>query len=72
MGVVPLSPLAFGLLCGKYDRAVVEAAAPRADGLPNGAGESGTSRPADDKRLEGASPFGDSLFTKKTGRSSTL
>ncbi len=33
MGVVPWSPLAYGLLTGKYDRSVVEAAGPRAGGF---------------------------------------
>ncbi len=34
MGIVPWSPLAYGLLTGKYDRATVEASASRAGGLP--------------------------------------
>ncbi|MFC7556336.1 aldo/keto reductase [Pseudoroseomonas wenyumeiae] len=34
MGLVPWSPLAYGLLTGKYDRAAVEAAAPRQGGVP--------------------------------------
>jgi aryl-alcohol dehydrogenase-like predicted oxidoreductase len=34
MGIVPWSPLAFGLLTGRYDRATVEAASTRAAGLP--------------------------------------
>ena len=41
MGVVPWSPLAYGLLTGKYDRAAVEASAPRAGGLPREAGGGG-------------------------------
>ncbi|GJD82463.1 aldo/keto reductase [Methylobacterium haplocladii] len=65
MGVVPWSPLAYGLLSGKYDRATVEAAGPRADGLPKDAAQSGEARPADDNRLDGANPFGDSLFTPR-------
>ena len=63
MGIVPWSPLAFGLLTGKYDRATVEAAGPRAGGLPGGAFAAGEKRPEDDKRLDGANPFGDTLFT---------
>ena len=65
MGIVPWSPLAYGLLSGKYDRATVEAAAPRAGGLPRDAAVAGEQRPADDKRLDGANPFGDSLFTER-------
>ena len=65
MGIVPWSPLAFGLLTGKYDRASVESAAPRAGGLPREAGQAGDQRSQDDKRLDGANPFGDSLFTER-------
>ena len=65
MGVVPWSPLAYGLLTGKYDRATVEAAPPRAGGLPRDAAADNEQRPADDKRLDGANPFGDSLFTPR-------
>ena len=65
LGILPWSPLAFGLLSGKYDRALVDASAPRSAGLPNGAGKEGELRPVDDKRLDGANPFGDSLFTDK-------
>ena len=65
LGLVPWSPLAFGLLTGKYDRAVVEAASPRDGGLPRDAARPGDVRPSDDKRLDGANPFGDSLFTPR-------
>jgi aryl-alcohol dehydrogenase-like predicted oxidoreductase len=65
MGIVPWSPLAFGLLTGKYDRATVEAAAPRAGGLPRDAAQEGEQRPDGDKRLDGANPFGDTLFTER-------
>jgi aryl-alcohol dehydrogenase-like predicted oxidoreductase len=65
MGMVPWSPLAYGLLTGKYDRATVEAAPTRAGGLPRDAAEVDARRPADDKRLDGANPFGDSLFTPR-------
>jgi aryl-alcohol dehydrogenase-like predicted oxidoreductase len=37
LGVVPWSPLAYGLLTGKYDRATVEAGPSRAGGLPRDA-----------------------------------
>ena len=65
LGVLPWSPLAYGLLTGKYDRATVEAGAPRAGGLPRDAAKEGETRPQDDKRLDGANPFGDSLFTER-------
>jgi aryl-alcohol dehydrogenase-like predicted oxidoreductase len=65
MGIVPWSPLAYGLLTGKYDRTTVEAAAPRAGGLPRDAATANATRPEDDKRLDGANPFGDSLFTPR-------
>ena len=65
MAMVPWSPLAYGLLTGKYDRAAVEAAAPRAGGLPRDAALADAQRPASDKRLDGANPFGDSLFTER-------
>jgi len=65
MAIQPWSPLAFGLLTGKYDRAAVAAAAPRDAGLPRDAASPNADRPADDKRLDGANPFGDSLFTDR-------
>ncbi|PZN97305.1 MAG: aldo/keto reductase [Alphaproteobacteria bacterium] len=68
LGIVPWSPLAYGLLAGKYDRATVEAGAPRAGGLPRDAATSEETRPEDDKRLDGANPFGDSLFTERNWR----
>lgn len=68
LGVVPWSPLAYGLLAGKYDRVKVEAGAPRAGGLPRDAATTGEARPEDDKRLDGANPFGDSLFTERNWR----
>ena len=67
MGLVPWSPLAYGLLSGKYDRATVEETGPRAGGLPKEAAPSGEARPADDWRLDGANPIGDSLFTQRNG-----
>jgi aryl-alcohol dehydrogenase-like predicted oxidoreductase len=65
MGIVPWSPLAFGLLTGRYDRATVEAASPRAAGLSRDAAIAGSERPEGDKRLDGANPFGDTLFTQR-------
>ncbi len=64
LGVMPWSPLAYGLLTGKYDRASVEAAPSRTGGLPNDAA-SGAARAGDDNRLDGANPFGDTLFTER-------
>ena len=68
MAVVPWSPLAFGFLAGKYDRATVERAEARAAGLPRDAAATDEVRPADDKRLDGSNPFGDSLFTERNWR----
>ena len=65
MAMVPWSPLAYGLLTGKYDRATVEAAGPRAGGLPRDAASGEEKRPDGDKRLDGPNPFGDSLFTPR-------
>ncbi len=65
MGILPWSPLAYGLLTGKYDRAAVEAAGPRAGGLPRDVAAKSEERPQDDKRLDGANPFGDTLFTER-------
>ncbi len=65
MGIVPWSPLAFGLLTGKYDRAAVEAGPSRPAGLPRNAGAENEKRPEGDKRLDGANPFGDTLFTPR-------
>ena len=39
MGIVPWSPLAYGLLTGKYNRAIVEAGPSRAGGLPRDAAD---------------------------------
>jgi aryl-alcohol dehydrogenase-like predicted oxidoreductase len=65
MGIVPWSPLAYGLLTGKYDRKTVEAGSPRAGGLPNESAAPAEKRPESDKRLDGANPFGDTLFTER-------
>ena len=64
LGVMPWSPLAYGLLTGKYDRATVEAAPSRAGGLPNEAASDGA-RAGGGARLDGANPFGDTLFTDR-------
>lgn len=63
MGLVPWSPLAYGLLTGKYDRTAVEAASARQGGVPNQGAASHAGRPGGDKRLDGDNPFGDTLFT---------
>ncbi len=65
MAIQPWSPLAYGLLTGKYDRASVESGAPRSGGLPREMAVQGEDRPHDDKRLDGANPFGDTLFTER-------
>ena len=67
MGLIPWSPLAYGLLTGKYDRETVEAGPSRSGGVPNSGGETGD-RPEGDKRLDGDNPFGDSLFTDRNWR----
>ena len=67
LGMMPWSPLAYGLLTGKYDRATVEAGSPRAGGLPSDAA-AGEARAPGDKRLDGANPFGDTLFTDRNWR----
>jgi len=68
MGLVPWSPLAYGLLTGKYDRATVEAGPSRQGGVPNAGDDGQTTRPEDDKRLDGDNPFGDTLFTDRNWR----
>lgn len=67
MGVIPWSPLAYGLLTGKYDRAAVEAAPSPGSGVPNAGGLT-AARPQDDKRLDGDNPFGGTLFTNHNWR----
>jgi aryl-alcohol dehydrogenase-like predicted oxidoreductase len=64
LGMMPWSPLAYGLLTGRYDRAEVEARGPIQGGLPDTPATSGE-RDSDDKRLDGANPFGDTLFTER-------
>ncbi|MFN3817063.1 aldo/keto reductase [Brevundimonas sp.] len=64
LGVMPWSPLAYGLLTGKYDRATVEAAPSRAGGLTIEAAD-GTAKAEGGARLDGANPFGDTLFTER-------
>ncbi|KQM70919.1 aldo/keto reductase [Sphingomonas sp. Leaf20] len=68
LSLVPWSPLAYGLLTGKYDRATVEAAPRRQGGVPNRGDTTATMRPQDDKRLDGDNPFGDTLFTDRNWR----
>ena len=65
LGILPWSPLAYGLLSGKYDRATVESSAPRAAGLPRNVARHDEERAENDKRLDGANPFGDTLFTDR-------
>ncbi|MBE7219398.1 MAG: aldo/keto reductase [Caulobacteraceae bacterium] len=61
MGLVPWSPLAAGLLTGKYGRDMIAKAGP-AGSLPDKAGESGA---GSDGRLMGDNPFGGMLFTAR-------
>lgn len=68
MGLVPWSPLAYGLLTGKYDRATVEAGPVRESGVPNAGDDGQVSRAEGDKRLDGDNPFGDALFTERNWR----
>ncbi len=63
LGLVPWSPLAYGLLTGKYDRAAVEARDVQSGGAPH---ETQTATdPSSSQRLNGPNPFGDSLFTER-------
>lgn len=64
LGVMPWSPLAYGLLTGKYDRAAVEAAPARTGGLSMDAAD-GSAGSEGGARLEGDNPFGDTLFTER-------
>lgn len=68
MGLVPWSPLAYGLLTGKYDRATVEAGPAREGGVPNAGNDGQVSRADGAKRLDGDNPFGDTLFTERNWR----
>ncbi|SFL36950.1 aldo/keto reductase [Methylorubrum salsuginis] len=61
MGLVPWSPLAAGLLTGKYGREML-ARAGSAVSLPDRAGE--TVEGGSDGRLNGDNPFGGMLFTE--------
>lgn len=58
MGLVAWSPLAAGLLTGKYGRDKLDAAGP-AGSLPNGPDETGSKG----NRLDGDNPYGGMLFT---------
>ncbi len=62
MGIVPWSPLAAGLLTGKYGRHKVAEAGP-AGSLPDRAGDAAEA--GSDGRLNGDNPFGGMLFTER-------
>ncbi|MBB3950874.1 aldo/keto reductase [Aureimonas jatrophae] len=61
LGLVPWSPLAAGLLTGKYGREMLAKAGP-AGAVPNRAGEEAA---GDEGRLAGDNPFGGMLFTER-------
>lgn len=65
MGILPWSPLAYGLLTGKYNRDSTKPGQSKAAGLPDQAGGNSDQRPTTDKRLDGANPFGDTLFNER-------
>jgi aryl-alcohol dehydrogenase-like predicted oxidoreductase len=62
LGLVAWSPLAAGMLTGKYGREKLAEAGP-AGSLPNRAGE--TTASGSDGRLNGDNPYGGMLFTEK-------
>lgn len=62
MGLVPWSPLAFGLLTGKYDRGMLDHAN-RPTELPD-SGATSAQRESDG-RLNGDNPYGGMLFTER-------
>lgn len=64
LGLVPWSPLAGGLLTGKYGRDML-AQAERAGRVPNEAGAPASSQSESDGRLNGDNPFGGMLFTER-------
>ncbi len=65
LAVQPWSPLAFGLLTGKYNRANVEASLARTDNLRGEQAFKDKLHTENDKRLDGSNPFGNTLFTEK-------
>ena len=62
LGLVPWSPLAAGLLTGKYGRDMLDQAS-RSTGLPDKAADDGQAD--SDGRLNGDNPFGGMLFTAR-------
>lgn len=62
LGLVAWSPLAFGMLTGKYGREKLTEAGP-AGGLPNRSGDSNGE--GSNGRLNGDNPYGSMLFTEK-------
>lgn len=62
LGLIAWSPLAAGMLTGKYSRDKIADAGP-AGSLPNRAGEATSS--GSDGRLNGDNPYGGMLFTEK-------
>ena len=65
MAIVPWSPLAYGLLTGKYDRTAMNSSAPGGGELPRSLMDTDAERRVADQRLSGANPFGQTLFTER-------
>jgi aryl-alcohol dehydrogenase-like predicted oxidoreductase len=65
MAIQPWSPLAFGLLTGKYSAHGDEAKVIQDDSRDEGPVGARAGRHEAEKRLAGANPFGDSLFTDR-------
>ena len=63
MGLVPWSPLAGGLLSGKYRREDAGGKDPNEPGLPSAS--AADTPPTEGGRLNGANPFGDTKFTDR-------
>lgn len=64
LGILPWSPLGGGFLTGKYNRDDAKASQALQPELPTGASSSDQDAPSDG-RLNGANPFGDTMFTER-------
>ena len=65
LGVLPWSPLSGGFLAGKYRREDVAGRERPGQALPSAGSASGDAQPAEDGRLSGTNPFGDSKFNDR-------